>query len=204
MNSTDMAKNNICFYSNKCDWSKAFLKEIAQMPLKTTFTYICIDKDQNGRRPNLPEWLKKVPTLVIKGDPEPIKTDAEVMNWLYMEKMKTSAGGGGSGGGGGGSGGGSGGPLTGAEPEPWVNNEMSSGLKDAYSFIDDNSGGFLSRSFDLLSGPGTRTGSEIPGGGGGGGGSSEAKTKKEQLFDNQMESYMKNREMGMPQQKPRM
>jgi hypothetical protein len=191
MNSTDMAQKNICFYSNKCEWSKAFIKEIAGTPLKGTFTYICIDKDQNGRRPNLPEWLKKVPTLVIKGDPEPIKTDAEVMNWLYTEKMKIS-GPGGSGGGG---------PVASLEPEAWMNNEMSSGLKDAYSFIDDKSGGFLSRSFDLLSGPGTRTGSEIPGGGGG---SSEQKTKKEQLFDSQMEAYMKSRESGMPQQRPRM
>lgn len=190
MNSTDMAQKNICFYSNKCEWSKAFIKEIAGTPLKGTFTYICIDKDQNGRRPNLPEWLKKVPTLVIKGDPEPIKTDAEVMNWLYTEKMKIS-----------GPGGGGGGPATSLEPEAWMNNEMSSGLKDAYSFIDDKSGGFLSRSFDLLSAPGTRTGSEIPGGGGG---SSEQKTKKEQLFDSQMEAYMKSRESGMPQQRPRM
>jgi hypothetical protein len=195
MNSTDMAQKNICFYSNKCDWSKAFIKEIAPTPLKGTFTYICIDKDAQGRRPNLPEWLKKVPTLVIKGDPEPIKTDAEVMNWLYTEKMKIS-------GPGGGGNGGASGALASLEPEAWMNNEMSSGLKDAYSFIDDTSGGFLSRSFDLLSGPGTRTGSDIHGGSGGG--SSEQKTKKEQLFDSQMEAYMKNRESGMPQQRPRM
>lgn len=184
---------NICFYSNKCEWSKAFLKEIAQTSFKTKFSYICIDKDASGRRPNLPEWLKKVPTLVIKGDTEPIKTDAEVMNWLFNEKMKNSSPGNGGGTQGGGP------QALEADPEPWMNQEMSSGLKDAYSFIEEGAASFISRSFETIAGPGTRTGSEMPATSR----QSDKKSQKEELFDKQMESFMKNREMGVPQQRPR-
>ena len=177
---------NICFYSNKCDWSKAFLKEIAQTSFKNSFTYISIDKDASGKLANLPDWLKKVPTLVIKGDPEPIKTDAEVMNWLYMEKMRVAGPKQGS-------------AMASAEPEAWMNQEMSGGMKDAYSFIGGQESEIISRNFEMIGSPGTRTGSDIPGASGGG----EKKTAKEELFDKQMESYMKNREGGMPQQRPR-
>jgi hypothetical protein len=181
---------HICFYSNKCDWSKAFLTELAKTPFKKEFNFICVDPDNNGKRPPLPGWLKKVPTLVIKGDQEPIKTDAEVLNWLYQKKMLLSGGGSTNAGvasGGGGA----------AEPEAWVTNEMGGGLRDAYSFIDDS--GAHARNFEMLGAPGTRTGSDLPGASR----QPEAqKTKKEQLFDSQMENYMKNRENGMPQRRP--
>lgn len=191
-------QKNICFYSNKCDWSKAFIKEIAGTSLKAQFNYICVDPDANtGRRPNLPAWLKKVPTLVIQGDQEPIKTDAEVMNWLYITKMRMNPGGG------------TNTPnfqLASAEPDAWMASEMGGGLKDSYGFLDDQ-GGMISHNFEIIgdggnggsqasmpSGIGTRTGSEMP---------AAQKTQKEQLFDKQMDSYMRNRDTGMPQQRPR-
>ena len=188
-----MAQKNICFYSKNCEWSKAFLKEVVQTPFKNQFNFICVDPDGNGKRPPLPNWLKKVPTLVIQGDTEPIKTDAEVMNWLYIAKMRT-----------GGSVNSSTNnnqqPMAAAEPEAWMSSEMGGGLKDSYGFIDGESN-MISHNFETIGGPqtvpqgpGTRTSSEVPG---------AKKTQKEELFDKQMEEYMRNRAAAAPQQRPR-
>ena len=83
---------HICFYSNRCEWSKAFITEISQTPYHTEFRFICVDPSPN--RPQLPSWLKQTPTLVISGEPEP-RTNSEVMNWLYEHKMKNGGGNGG-------------------------------------------------------------------------------------------------------------
>jgi hypothetical protein len=76
---------NICFYSNKCQWSKAFITELAKTPWKGQFRFICVDPGAN--RPQLPGWLKKVPTIVIAGEAEP-RTDSDVMNWLMEKRLK--------------------------------------------------------------------------------------------------------------------
>ena len=195
-----MAAQNICFYSKNCDWSKAFLKEVATTPFKNQFTFICVDKDASGKRPNLPDWLKKVPTLIIKGEKEPIKTDAEVMNWLYLKKMALNGPGGGGGAGGAG-------PID-QEPQAWLGNEMGGGLRDDYTFIDGSQEGFLSHNFEMLTGPGVRTSSDIPGAQGQQvalerNGRGEGKSQKADLFDKQMQDYMQNRSTGVPQARPR-
>ena len=79
---------HICFYSNRCKWSKAFLQELAQTPWKGDFRFVCADPSPT--RPKLPDWLKSVPTIVISGEPEP-RVGADVMNWLYEKKMKEAA-----------------------------------------------------------------------------------------------------------------
>jgi hypothetical protein len=193
---------NICFYSNKCQWSKAFLTELAQTPWKKSFQFICVDPSPS--RPALPKWLKKVPTLVVSGSSEPI-TDSDVMNWLYEKRMKeapTEQ---------------QGAPSSGAEPMGFNTMEQVSFAKGfSYSGLDTDtssqgSGGMsMPGTFSFLNGgasPGEKTGQEFPGGGGGGGGGNEAgrrKTKKEELFDKQMESYQRERESGMPKGPPRM
>jgi len=189
-----MAQKNICFYSKNCEWSKAFLKEVVQTPFKNQFNFICVDPDASGKRPQIPSWLKKVPTLVIQGDTEPIKTDAEVMNWLYIAKMRT-------GGGNNNTNKNNQQPMAAAaEPEAWMSSEMGGGLKDSYGFIDGESN-MISHNFETIGGPqtvpqgpGTRTSSEMPG---------AKKTQKEELFDKQMEEYMRNRAAAAPQQRPR-
>lgn len=201
-------KPNICFYSNACKWSRAFIEELAQTPWIREFEFICIDKLSNGQRPQLPRWLKQVPTLVIKGDEEPVKIDSEVMNWLYEKKLKemprkaaahTPA-------------------AMGGEPQSWNMNEMG-GMGDAgYTFLDSdtstqgNGGSTIPGAFTYLQGqasPGERQ-SEMGGGyGGGGGGGGRrggdfpqaqpmGRSKKEQMFDAQMDQYMRNRDVGMP------
>lgn len=193
-----------CYYSNKCQWSKAFIQEIAETPWKREFRYICVDPSPN--RPALPKWLEKVPTLVIRGEDTP-RTDGEVMNWLYERKMKepsprsVSKGSGGEGGGGGRPGPGvSMGPE---EPEPFLASEMGMFAGNDYSFVDTDTnpqgdGGMTIRgAFQYLNGfigEGEKTSQEVgiarPGAG--------QKSKKELQFDKQFEEFQRERDAATP------
>ena len=182
---------HVCFYSNKCRWSEAFIKAISQTPYKHEVRFICVDTKPDGSRIKLPGWLKKVPTLVIKGEDEP-RTDGNVMNWLSERQVMSKPSGQGSADSGGGGGGGGGG----AEPEPWVGGEMGGSYTKGFSFIADDNGPL--GNFEFLNGQNavaSKTASDIPGGGLGARGQ---KSKKEDLFDKQMETYMLQRGSGMP------
>jgi hypothetical protein len=178
---------HICFYSNRCEWSKAFVTEISQTPYHKEFRFICVDPSPN--RPQLPSWLKQTPTLVIQGEPEP-RTNSDVMNWLYERKMKD--GGGQRSEGGGGS----------IEPEPYLDSEMGGGFGDSYSFLGDDTsaqgnGGLRGgHNFTYLNGQGsvsTREASNFQTTS-----VDQKRSKKEQLFDQQYEQMMKARDTGMP------
>jgi hypothetical protein len=184
---------HLCFYSNKCNWSKAFLTELANTPWKQSFRFICVDPSPN--RPPIPSWLTKVPALVIKGEQQP-RTDGEVMNWLSEMKLK----------GGGAMGGPSGGP---AEFEAFNMMEHQSFAKGfGYSGLDvdtsaQGNGGFsIPGAFSFLNGAaatGDRTGSTIPSMA-----DTAKRSQKERMMDAQMEEYIKERNKGMPQGPPRM
>jgi hypothetical protein len=178
---------HVCFYSNKCRWSAAFINEIKDTPFKAEFKYICVDPAANGQRPPLPGWLKKVPTLVIRGEDEP-RTDGDVLNWLAEKKLLSR----------GGANGASGGAAGPAEPEPWVGTEMGGSYTKGFSFIADDQAPI--GNFEFLNGqnaPGTRTASDMPNGGHGARAQPQ-KSKREQLFDKDMEEYMRQRGSGMP------
>jgi len=184
---------HICFYSSRCEWSKAFLEEISKTSYHGLFRFICVDPGPN--RPALPSWLKQIPTLVISGEPEP-RTNGEVMNWLYEQKMKDGAGNKGGGGGA------AAGPV---EPEPYLDMEMGGGFSDSYSFIGtdtsaEGNGGMhanLRHNFTYLNGSdgvSTREASNFQTT------SSNAKrSKKEEMLDAQMAQYKNQRDIGMPQ-----
>jgi hypothetical protein len=194
-----MSKKHICFYSNKDKWSKAFLEELAKTGWAPEFQFVCVDPGPN--RPQLPKWLKQVPTLVINGEQEPIKTDTEVMNWLYERKMRDmpkSSPGANSGSGAGGSAA----AVISGEPESWIGNEMGGYRSSGYSFVDSdtstggNGGATIPGAFGFLNGgatPGDRqSGSAVTG-------SSGSRTKKEKMFDQQLDLYKQNRDSGMRQ-----
>jgi hypothetical protein len=174
---------HICFYSNRCEWSKAFIEEISKTNYHQEFRFICVDPGPN--RPALPSWLKQTPTLVISGEPEP-RTNSEVMNWLYERKMKD----------GGGKSSGSSGVAPGpAEPEPYLDMEMGGGYGDSYSFLSADTsaqgdGGMhenMRHNFTYLNGSdgmSTREASSFQTTN-----TNEKRSKKEQLLDQQMESY---------------
>ena len=190
---------HICFYSNRCEWSKAFITEISQTPYHTEFRFICVDPSPN--RPQLPTWLKQTPTLVISGEPEP-RTNSEVMNWLYEHKMKN---GGGNGGGNTGNTGNTGNSVSGTsvEPEPYLDMEMGGGFGDSYSFLGDDTttqgdGGLrMKHNFTYLNGQdsvSTREASNFQTTS-----SNQKRSKKEELLDQQMEQFLKSRDNGIPQ-----
>jgi hypothetical protein len=197
-------KQNICFYSNseKDKWSRAFLEELKKTSWVNEFQFVCVDPAPN--RPALPRWLKQVPTLVINGDETPVKTDTEVMNWLYERKLRempkkqttinTSA------------------AVISGEPASYIMGEMG-GYGDAgYSFIDSdtstggNGGNTLPGQFTFLNGqasPGDRQG-QMMGSSGAMSQQSAGRTKKEMLMDEQLDLYKQQRDMGMPQVQRRM
>ena len=180
---------HICFYSNRCEWSKAFIEEISKTSYHKEFRFICVDPGPN--RPALPSWLKQAPTLVISGEPEP-RTNSEVMNWLYERKMRD----------GGGSKKGSNGSPGSMEPEPYLDMEMGGGYGDQYSFIgadtsaEGNGGLSMMHNFTFLGGSdavGTREASNFQTTN-----TNAKRSKKEEMLDAQMEQYMKSRSESGP------
>ena len=188
-----MSATNICYYSNKCQWSKAFISELAKTSWKSSFRFICVDASPT--RPQLPTWLKKVPTIVVAGEAEP-RTDADVMNWLYEKRLKedgnkqqgapTAAGG--------------------AEPEAFSVMEQVSFAKGfSYSGLDvDTSsqgggGTTMPGAFSFLGGAAAE-GDRASQGLTTAPANSQRRSKKEEMFDKQMEAYQRDRESGMPKQ----
>lgn len=186
---------HICFYSNRCDWSKAFIEEISKTKYHQDFRFICVDP--SPQRPQLPSWLKQTPTLVISGEPEP-RTNSDVMNWLYERKMQDG-----------------GKPATGAaigaaavDPEPYLDMEMGGGYGDSYSFIgtdtsaQGNGGLSMKHNFTYLNGQdgvSTREATNFQTTN-----TNQKRSKKEELFDQQYEQMMKARDSGIPRQVARM
>lgn len=172
---------HICFYSNRCEWSKAFIEQISKTPYHKNFRFICVDP--SPKRPALPNWLKQTPTLVISGEPEP-RTNSEVMNWLYEQKFKEEGEK----------------PENAAsiEPEPYMDMEMGGNYADSYSFLGTDTsaqgdGGMsMKHNFTYLNGQdsvGTREASTFQTTQ-----TDQKRSKKEQLFDQQYELMMKNRD----------
>ena len=189
-----MSQKNVCFYSNKDKWSKAFIEELSKTPWMREFEFQCVDTDKSGNKPNLPKWLKQVPTLVIPSDESPVKTDTEVMNWLYEKKMKLESSK-------------PAGPASSSQalldgPQSWMGGEMSGYGETGYSFVDadmttaGNGGATIPGSFTFLQGFGDKqsdssltTAVQNQG----------TRSKKEAVFDKQMDMYKQQRDIGIPQ-----
>jgi hypothetical protein len=187
-------KRHVCFYSNKDKWSKAFIEELAKTPWIKEFDFKCVDSDAQGNKPALPKWLKQVPTLVIDGDPSPVKTDTEVMNWLYEKKMKEEPKKPNV-------------PSSPAQalldgPASWLGSEMTGYGDTGYSFVDadmstaGDGGATIPGSFTFLQGFGDKqsdasltTAVKNQG----------TRSKKEAMFDQQMDMYKQQRDQGIPQ-----
>jgi len=184
---------NICFYSNKCQWSKAFITELSKTPWKSQFSFVCVDPGPN--RPQLPSWLKKVPTIVVAGESEP-RTDSDVMNWLYEKRMKEGQQ--------------AGAPPAAAgaaEPSAFSMMENVSFAKGfSYSGLDvdtsSQGGGGMTMpgAFSFLGGEAISLAQEA----GTPQVSSQRRSKKEEMFDKQMEAYQRDRDNGMPKGPGRM
>ena len=89
---------NLCFFSARCRHSQNFLEALKETPFAKEFRFISVDPQPNGQRPQLPSYVKAVPTLMIDGEDKP-RTDAQVMNWLSERRLRAGGtlGGGSSG-----------------------------------------------------------------------------------------------------------
>jgi len=171
------------------------VSELAKTPWKNEFRFICVDP--SSTRPQLPPWLKKVPTIVVAGEPEP-RTDSDVMNWLYEKRMKEGDGNKQLGA-----------PAAGAgsaEPEAFSMMEQVSFAKGfSYSGLDvDTSsqgagGATMPGAFSFLGGAASE-GDRASQGLATAPANSQRRSKKEEMFDKQMEAYQRDRESGMPKQ----
>jgi hypothetical protein len=82
-----MSQQHLCFFSKRCPFSQQFLEALSKTPYSREFRFICVDPPAPGMpRPQLPAYVKAVPTLMIKGEPEP-RTDSNVMNWLAERRL---------------------------------------------------------------------------------------------------------------------
>jgi hypothetical protein len=201
MNAGAGNKTYICFYSNKCKFCEYFLKELATMPFKGQFHFVCVDPSPN--RPQIPSVITQVPAILVKGEANPYLAN-EAINWLAVKKMeytpaKAPAG--------------AGPAAVPEEPEAYFANEMR-GYSSAFTYIDNQQqelGGTIG-SFEYLGGGGAGVSTTAPNHmvGGGGGGSNQGQqgsvagtdrvSQKERMFNKQMEEYMLRRDQGVPQQ----
>lgn len=193
-------QKNICFYSPNCKWSIRFLEALRQTPYKGMFNFMNVNDPQVREKFR---WLKKVPTLVVAGEQEP-RTDESVMNWLFEQKLRdgqknpppaysgNNAVPGQN-------------PIVAGntEPEAWIASEMSGSTRIQYTSTDDNDGIYTKTGnyelFDINApqnnpqGVGTKTGSIITNTIG----SIQNRSRNEELFDKQMETYLKGRDTGV-------
>ena len=193
--------SHICFYSNRDPLCKAFISQLAESPLKREFRYVCVDP--SPQRPKLPDWLKMVPTIVIAGETEP-RVGQDCVNWLFERKMRVAAEQNAKATTPAAADAASGGDFMGWNS--YEHQSFSRGFGYSYMDSDTSTGGEggqkIPGAFGFLNGAaagGDRTGQEFPGGATNQTG--RTRSKKEELFDKQMEAYQRQREEGMPQRR---
>lgn len=81
-----MSQSHLCFFSTRCRMSQNFLEALSKTPYSKEFRFICVDNIPGKPRPQLPAYVKAVPTLMIHGEKQP-RVDGEVMNWLSERRM---------------------------------------------------------------------------------------------------------------------
>jgi len=81
-----MSQLHLCFFSTRCPFSQAFLEALSKTTYSREFRFICVDAQPGRPRPQLPAYVKSVPTLMINGEREP-RTESAVMNWLSERRL---------------------------------------------------------------------------------------------------------------------
>lgn len=153
-------------------------------------------------RAELPRFLKKVPTIVVKEDDGSSNTleGEDCVNWLFTRKMREQAA---------------------SRPAPAASvpsqamamaaevmefNQIElGGGREMYSFIDEeatggNGSARILKNYDYIAGPPmiSAQGQVMPPPT-----MAPKKSKKEEMFDAQFEAFQRDREAGMPKPRPR-
>jgi hypothetical protein len=193
-------KRHICFFSRKCDTCILFLKELDRSGYLSEFVMQSVD---GKPRSELPRFLKKVPTIVVKEDDGSSKTleGEDCVNWLFTRKMREQSA---------------------SRPAPAASvpsqamaqvaevmefNQIElGGGREMYSFIDEeatggNGSARILKNYDYIAGPPMISAQgqmmSPPAA------MAPKKSKKEEMFDAQFEAFQRDREMGMPKARPR-
>lgn len=82
-----MSQPNLCFFSTRCPHSKNFLEALSQTPFSREFKFICVDAQPGKPRPQLPDYVKSVPTLMIAGERDPREGGSAALNWLAEKRL---------------------------------------------------------------------------------------------------------------------
>jgi hypothetical protein len=193
-------KRHICFFSRKCDTCILFLKELDRSAYLSEFAFQCVD---GKPRSELPRFLKKVPTIVVKEDDGSSNTleGEDCVNWLFTRKMKEQN-------------------SSRAAPAASVPSQAMAhaaevmefnqielgGGREMYSFIDEevnggNGSARILKNYDYIAGPPMISAQgqmmSPPAA------MAPKKSKKEEMFDAQFEAFQRDREAGMPKMRPR-
>jgi hypothetical protein len=82
-----MSQPNLCFFSTRCPHCKNFLEALSQTPFSREFKFICVDAQPGKPRPQLPDYVKSVPTLMIGGERAPREGASAALNWLAEKRL---------------------------------------------------------------------------------------------------------------------
>jgi len=196
-----MSQQNLCFYSTRCRFCQTFLEELARTPYTKEFRFVCVDPKPAGGRPQLPEYVKAVPTLMIQGEDKP-RTDSAVMNWLAERRLRDK------GNSGGGLGGGSLEGFVGGEPMAFGGEMYMSG-DEHFAFLDDDTSttkGAMVRLFGNMASLNDMDAMVAPQGRVGNGpgvvapsGKGKPASAKSKALDDAFAAYQAARDVGMPQ-----
>lgn len=193
-------KRYICFFSRKCDTCILFLKELDRSGYLSEFAMQSVD---GKPRADLPRFLKKVPTIVVKEDDGSSNTleGEDCINWLFTRKMREQSASRSA-------------PASAlpsqameqaAEVMEFNQIELGGG-REMYSFIDEeatggNGSARILKNYDYIGGAPMigAQGQMMPPQAALG----PKKSKKEEMFDAQFEAFQRDRDSGMPKQRPR-
>ena len=188
--------SNIIYISKKCQYSKQLLIMIYKNPmLKEMFRIECVENSP------IPPFIKTVPTLFNETNNSVI-SGTDLFNLINSYVQQTSGGGAEESQAPGGdqrnAQAGIEAPKEDEELAPWNGGEMGGSISSCYSFLDNDNP--IQNSFELIgegvTGAGTGPGGDLPKPEMSGG---DVGSDKRQMFDNDYENFIKNRNAGIPQ-----
>lgn len=142
---SNLTKNHVLFYSERCQHSNEFINLLSQTQYKDVFVRINVDYNRN-----LPKSIKTVPTIIVPTHREPLSGNGAFM-WINsaMNQSQTQQNMGNQ-------------PIPqrsnnapqnntnkdDCDPSPFFACEMSNNFSDGFSFIDNNNP--ISHQFSFL------------------------------------------------------
>lgn len=166
---------SILFYSKHCQHSQKFANALYKnQGLHDNFIKICID----ARGQTLPEWLRRVPTIVVfENNKREILTDRHAFEWLKLRLHNDK------------------------DIESYNPSEMSSKLSDVFAYLDNaqesehNFAYIDAFKHHIIITPGEESNTGSSGGSGRGSGADQSRNMQ---FESNFDRYKQQRELDVP------